>query len=40
MKLQGIEEQSDRLVESLRRGGNQAVQGIIISILHYFFDMI
>jgi hypothetical protein len=29
MKLRGIEEQSDRLVESLRNGGKHAVQGMI-----------
>ncbi len=29
MKLRGIEEQSGRLVESLRNGGKYAVQGMI-----------
>jgi len=36
MKHKSIEEQSDRLVESLRMGGKQAVQGIITNILLLF----
>jgi hypothetical protein len=40
MKHRGIEDQTERLVESLRIGGKQAVHGIIILILLYFFNMI
>ena len=32
MKLRGIEEQSERLVDTLRRGGKQAIQGIYTTI--------
>lgn len=37
MKHRGIEEQTDRLVESLRVGGKHAIQGIITSIPFYLF---
>jgi hypothetical protein len=37
MKHRGIEQQSDRLVESLRMGGKQALQGISKHVFHYFF---
>lgn len=37
MKQRAIEEQSDRLVDSLRIGGSQAVQGKINSVLFFCF---
>lgn len=40
MKHRGIEQQSDRLVESLRMGGKQALQGKIKHIFHYFLHTI
>jgi hypothetical protein len=35
VKHKGLKEQSDRIVENLRQGGKQALQGRIISFLFF-----